>query len=266
MPYVERDAVRLYYRLDGDGPWLTLLHGLSGHHGYWSAQLAPLAARFRLLRLDLRGHNLSSAPAEGYGHAEHAADVLALLDQLGVRATHLWGTHTGAAVGLLLAAEAPERVASLTLEGAVIPGRAMPSVERHNARARELATPAGVQAALDWWADEADWFAGMRREPEARRWLQQRDLVMAFSGAPWLTTQPPQPVADLTPRLATLRQPTLLINGADDLPDFLETAALLERSLPHARRYLIPHAGAFPAWEAPHAVTPVVMGFLDEVD
>ena len=63
---------------------------------------------------------------------------------------------------------------------------------------------------------------------------------------------------DLTPQLGTLRQPTLLINGAEDLPDFLETAALLERAMPNVRRYLIPGAGAFPAWEAPQAVKPVV--------
>jgi pimeloyl-ACP methyl ester carboxylesterase len=228
--------------------------------------LAPFAARYQVLRIDLRGHGGSSSPAAGYSQLDHAEDVLAVLDALEIRATHLWGTHTGAAVGLLLAADQPERVASLTLEGAVIPGRATPSVERHTARARELAASASVQAARDWWRDEAEWFNVMRREPEARRWLEQRALIAAFSGAPWLTHEPPRAVPDQTQRRGELRQPTLINNGAEDLPDFLETAALLVRALPNARRFLIPGAGAFPAWEAPRAVNPVVTRFLDEID
>ena len=266
MPYVTRGAVRLWHDVTGDGPWLTLLHGLTQHGRYWTAQLEALAECYRLLTIDLRGHGRSAAPAEEYGQLDHAEDVLAVLDTLDIRATHLWGTHTGAAVGLLLAADQPERIASLVLEGAVIPGRATPSVERHTARARELADSAGVDAARDWWRDEAEWFNVMRREPEARRWTEQQALLADFSGAPWLTREPPRAVPDLTPRLGELRQPTLLINGAEDLPDFLETAALLERALPNARRYLIPGAGAFPAWEAPDAVTPVVRHWLDEID
>jgi 3-oxoadipate enol-lactonase len=266
MPRVNYGTLRLHYTLTGEGPWLTLLHGLAQHGGYWSAQVASLSQHFRLLCIDLRGHGRSDAPTEGYSQLDHAEDVLAVLDALDVRATHLWGTHTGAAVGLLLAAEHTERIASLTLEGAVIPGRVTPSVEWHTARAREVAARGGLAAAREWWRDEAQWFTVMRREPEARRWAGQQALIADFSGAPWLTTQPPRAVPDLTPRLGELRQPTLLINGAEDLPDFLETAALLERDLPHARRYLIPGAGAFPAWEAPQAVTPVVRAWLDEID
>ena len=266
MPYVTRGELRLAYELAGEGPWLTLLHGLAQHSGYWSAQVAALAPHYHLLRVDLRGHGRSGAPAEGYSQLDHAEDVLAVLDALAIRATHVWGTHTGAAIGLLLAAEQSERIASLTLEGAVIPGRPTSSVERHTARARELAASAGIQAAREWWRAEAEWFTVMRREPEARRWAAQQALLADFSGAPWLTSASPRTVPDLTPRLGALRQPTLLINGAKDLPDFLETAELLERRLPHARRYLIPGAGAFPAWEAPAAVNPVVMTFLEDVD
>ena len=267
MPCVIRDGVRLCYELDGapDGPWLTLVHGQTHHAGYWDAQLADFAG-YRLLRVDLRGHGQSSAPIGGYTQAHYADDTLAVLDALDVRATHLWGTHTGAAASLLLAAEHPERVASLTLEGAVIPGAPPPSVVQHLRRAGELARSDGVEAARIWWLDESGWFAALRREPRRRRWEAHRALVDAFSGAPWLDATPAPEQPNLTPRLAALRQPTLLINGANDLPDFLATAELLERTLPHARRYLIPGAGAFPAWEEPEAVNPVVLRFLEEVD
>ncbi|HYI16102.1 MAG TPA: alpha/beta fold hydrolase, partial [Thermomicrobiales bacterium] len=110
------------YEVEGDGPWLTLLHGFSQHLAVWDPQVRRLAGAFRLLRVDLRGHGGSSIPNAAYGPVEYAADVLAVLDRLGIGATHLWGTHTGAGVGLLLAGQQPERVATLALEGAVIPG------------------------------------------------------------------------------------------------------------------------------------------------
>ncbi len=264
MPSLELTDRRVYYRVDGAGPWLTMVHGLSQSHLVWSAQVDALAGHYRMVRVDLRGHGLSSAPESGYGQMEYLADVLAVLDHLGVRRTYWWGTHTGAALGLLLAAQEPQRVAALVLDGAVIPGVALPSVERHNARARQLAATAGVEAALEEWFERGEWFATMRADP-ARRPLAQKDLVLTYSGAAWLAQLPPLPVPPVTERLAQLQQPTLLINGSEDLPDFLDVAARLERELPRATRYLIPGAGAFPFWEAPEAVNPLVRQWLDEV-
>jgi pimeloyl-ACP methyl ester carboxylesterase len=57
-----------------------------------------------------------------------------------------------------------------------------------------------------------------------------------------------------------------LINGTEDLPEFLDVARLLERSLPHASRYAIPDAGCFAAWERPEAVTPLLVRILEEFD
>ena len=217
-----------------------------------------------MVRIDLRGHGFSSAPASGYGQMEYLADVLAVLDHLGIERTYWWGTHTGAAVGLLLAALHPQRVAALVLDGAVIPGVAPPSVARHDAWAAEIARRDGVQRVLEQWFEQGDWFAGMRAEPERRRMLAHKDLVLSFSGAPWLTETAPLPVPPIAERLPEIRQQTLLMNGSEDLPDFLEVASRLERELPHATRYLVPGAGAFPFWEEPEAVTPAVLRFLDE--
>lgn len=265
MPYLALPDRRIYYRVDGRGPWLTLVHGLSQNHMVWSAQLAAAAERYRLVRVDLRGHGFSSAPAGGYGQMEYLDDVLALLDHLGIACTYWWGTHTGAAVGLLVAALRPERVAALVLDGAVIPGVAVPSVEEHMAWARGLARAEGVERALEEWFERGAWFAGMRAEPARRRLLAHKDLVLSFSGAPWLSDVSPLPVPPIAERLRAIDQPALIVNGTEDLPDFLEVAARLERALPVATRYLVPGAGAFPFWEEPDAVTPAVLNWLDEM-
>lgn len=245
------------YAIDGDGPWLTLLHGFSHNLHIWEPQVERLADAFRVLRVDLRGHGGSTGPENGYGPVEYTHDVLELLDALAIGATHVWGTHTGAAVGLMLAALHPERVATLALEGAVIPGTPSPVIDDWQVQAREIAQVAGSMAAKRFWFERAP-FATMRE-----RATELRAIEDGFSGAPWLATGPSLPAPDIRASLKSIRHRTIIVNGANDLPEFLDTAALLERALPHARRYIVPNAGAFPAWDIPDAVTALVAQFLE---
>lgn len=257
------DALDLHVVVEGDGPWLLLLHGFSHDHRYWRQQRDALAAGYHVVLADLRGHGASPASRDvAYGPVEHLADVVGLLDRFGIASTHLLGTHTGAAVGLLLALEHPERVASLILEGAVIPGAPLAPNDTALARERAIARERGVAAArADWF--EQPFFDGIRREERSDA---MRAIMDEFSGAPWLTDAVSAPVPPVVERLRSLRQPVSLINGADDLPEFLDVARLLERDLPNARRYLVPGTGAFPSWERPEAVTPLLLRILAEHD
>lgn len=256
-------AIDLHADVVGDGPWLVLLHGFSHDLRYWRQQRDALAAGHRLVLVDLRGHGASPGPDDvAYGHAEHVADVVGLLDRLGIASAHILGTHTGAAVGLLLALEHPGRVASLILEGAVIPGAPLAVNDAALARERAIARERGIAAArADWF--EQPFFDGIRR---GGRSDAMRAIMDEFSGAPWLTGAVPAPVPPVGERLRSLRQPVSLVNGADDLPEFLDIARRLERELPNARRYLVPDAGAFPSWERPEAVTPLILRILADHD
>ena len=257
------EALDLHATVEGDGPWLLLLHGFSHDHRYWQSQRAALATGHRIVLADLRGHGGSPAPEDAaYGPAEHLADVVHLLDRLGIASAHVLGTHTGAGIGLLLALEHPDRVASLILEGAVIPGAPLAPNDAALARERAIAREQGVAAArADWF--EQPFFDGARRGPGA---AALRAIMDEFSGAPWLTDAVQALVPPVTERLGSLRQPVSLVNGAGDLPEFLDVARLLERELPHVRRYLVPGAGGFPSWERPDAVTPLLLRILEEHD
>jgi len=247
----------IHYELDGAGPWLVLVHGFSQNLEIWQPQVDRLADSFRLLRIDLRGHGGSVARHGGYGPVEYAGDILGVLDALNIGATHYWGTHTGAGVGLFLAAQHPERIATLVLDGAVIPGEAQPTVDVWQANAREIAGRDGVEAAVQHWFEESPFFSTTHRPDE------HRAIIDRFNGAPWLTTTAPRPVPDIRSALPQLRQHTLIVNGANDLPEFHTTAATLEQEIPHASRYVVPDAGPFAAWDAPDAVTPLVAQFLE---
>lgn len=247
-------------------PWLTMVHGFTQHSGLFVAQVRAFRDRFRLLLVDLPGHGRSSAMPGPYGLAEYAAAVAWALDRTGVDATHYWGTHTGAAVGLLLAVRTPRRFRSLVLDGAVLPGVDVPSVAATIARARATARTRGIPIARREWFDHAAWFDVIRGNPEACRAADHRALIDEFRGAPWMDDRVSEPVAPIHDALAGLDLPVLLVNGEHDLPDFVAMADTLEAVLPDVRRLVVPGGGGFPLWEMPDVVDAHVAAFLARCD
>jgi pimeloyl-ACP methyl ester carboxylesterase len=132
MPFADLPGVRLAYeRLgpppgatatgDTESPEVVLVHGLGANLAFWYWGVGrPLGQEFPLTAYDLRGHGRSEITAEGYTTASMAADLLALLDHLGIARAHLVGHSFGGAVALHTAVLAPDRVASLTLVDAIL--------------------------------------------------------------------------------------------------------------------------------------------------
>jgi pimeloyl-ACP methyl ester carboxylesterase len=132
MPFADLPGVRLAYeRLhpppgatavgDPAPPEVVLVHGLGANLAFWYWGVGrPLGQVFPLTAYDLRGHGRSEITAGGYTTAAMAADLLALLDHLGIARAHLVGHSFGGAVALHAAVLAPERAASLTLVDAIL--------------------------------------------------------------------------------------------------------------------------------------------------
>jgi 3-oxoadipate enol-lactonase len=111
------EPVRLVATLEGPAgaPVVVLGNSLGTTREVWEPQVAALGERFRLLRFEHRGHGGSPAPPGPYTIAELGADVIALLDGLGLRAVSYCGISLGGMIGMWLAAHAPERIGALGL-------------------------------------------------------------------------------------------------------------------------------------------------------
>ncbi len=242
-------------------PWLVMVHGMSQDHRVFSAQTQAFKERHRILLIDLPGHGLSSHLPGPFGRMEMADQVAGALDHAGVGVCDYWGTHTGAILGLLLAAEKPERFHSLVLEGAVLPGHVMPSQDGELDHIREVARNQGMDEARRMWFYEGPWFAVIRGRPDECRAAAHWQMVVDFSGAPWLDNGVGS-AASVDDQLASLQCPVLLYNGEHDVPDFIAAADHLERLLPNARQATIPDGGGFPCWEFPEPVNTLVADFL----
>jgi pimeloyl-ACP methyl ester carboxylesterase len=129
VPWVSGDGVRLALVDEGDGQPVVLLHGFPDSSGGWRHQTPVLAAAgFRVLVPDLRGFGESDKPedVEAYALRHSIADVVSMLDELGIERAHVVGHDWGAAVAWLLAAYAPERVDRLVALSVGHPGAFRP--------------------------------------------------------------------------------------------------------------------------------------------
>ena len=95
------DRVVIAYSVSGaaDGA-LVLIHGGLGNRSFWDGQHDPLANRFRVIALDLAGHGESGRNRQMWGLREFAQDVLAVMDNEGVRNAVLVGNSLGGSVAI----------------------------------------------------------------------------------------------------------------------------------------------------------------------
>ncbi len=115
--YEQINGVRIHY-LDRDGgePPIVLLPGLSANaHAFDGLIAAGLSPHFRTIAPDLRGRGDSGKPDTGYTLEDHAADVLGLLDHLGIERATILGHSFGGLLTIYLAARYPQRVSKIVL-------------------------------------------------------------------------------------------------------------------------------------------------------
>lgn len=118
MGRLEGDGVVLAVRDEGEGAPVLLLHGFPDSSNLWRNQIPALVgAGLRAIAPDLRGFGESDKPeaVEDYAIARSVADMVAVLDALGVERTHVVGHDWGAGLAWALAAYVPDRVERLVV-------------------------------------------------------------------------------------------------------------------------------------------------------
>jgi pimeloyl-ACP methyl ester carboxylesterase len=132
--YVERDGVKIYYEVFGDGePTVLLLPTWSLFHSrMWKMHVPYLSRHCRVITFDGRGNGRSDRPTapEAYAEREFAADALAVMDATQTARAIIVGFSMGGQRELLLAANHPERVEAAVFIGASYQGGGQPLPER----------------------------------------------------------------------------------------------------------------------------------------
>jgi pimeloyl-ACP methyl ester carboxylesterase len=128
------DGVTLAVTDEGDGPAVLLVHGFPDSAHVWRKQIPPLLdAGLRVVAPDLRGFGASDRPeaVDDYALTRSIADMLAVLDALGIERAHVVGHDFGAAIAWVLAMAAPDRVQRLVAMSVGHPGtRGLRTIEQ----------------------------------------------------------------------------------------------------------------------------------------
>ncbi len=130
---VEHDGARIWYTSHGAGKPVILLHGGFGNGGNWGYQVpALLAAGYRVVLVDSRGHGRSTRDTRPLTYERMAADVVAVMDALMLETAALTGWSDGAIVALIMAMKAPARVAGVFFFGGNMDLSGVKQIAGHN--------------------------------------------------------------------------------------------------------------------------------------
>ncbi len=212
-----------------DAPALVLIHGSPGSVQDFDALAAELDGSWRVLVPDLPGFGASRQRLDDYSARAHAVWLRRSLDALGVRRAHLVAFSMGGAVALHLADEAPGRVASIAMVGAIGVQELELLGSHHLNRAVHAAQLAAVSA-VDWLVPHMGAF-------------DRFPLGVAYARSFVDTDQRP-----LRPILERLEAPVLIVHGARD--PLVPAAAAREhhRIVPQSELRMLDDASHFLLW------------------
>ena len=228
--------VRLFFRDEGVGEPLVLLHGNGEDSSYFEHQIAAFSGRYRVIAVDTRGHGRSPRGGAPFTLEQFALDLRDFLDERGIDRAHLLGFSDGANIALMFALRFPGRVNRMILDGGnLFPGGVKRSVQR----------PIEIGYWLTKLISRFD-----------RRARAKHELLALMVEQPNLRPE----------QLSAVTTPVLVMAGTDDMI-LDEHTRLIHRSIPGSRLCIIP-GGHFIAHENPEPFNRAVLEFLqtEEVD
>lgn len=244
----------------GAGP-VVLLHGFPLNGAMWDEVVPALADRYHVVVPDLRGHGETAAPEGPYETVDHAGDVAALLDRLGVERAAVVGLSMGGYIALQLMTKYRDRLRAVVLADTM--GRA-DSAERRQARftQAEVIRRDGLAPFAEMVMPRMFAPSVFRERPALVERFRQTILsqrpeavIAALQG---LASRP-----DMLGPLAAVRLPTLVLVGGEDAATTPDDSRELAQVIRGAELVVLPGAGHMSCWEDPAGFNAAVRDFLD---
>ncbi len=264
------DGLRLHYR-DYDGPHerppILCIPGLTRNARDFEPVADRFAGEWRILSLDLRGRGGSDYDpnSANYLPSTYAADVMKLLDQLGIADAVFLGTSLGGIVTMMIAGTDNERIAGALLNdiGPVIDPAGIARIGTYVGKEVRFASWAEAASALAdrnhdmfpaWRA--AEWDRFVRRICREENGSIQFDYDMAIAGNFRLAEKSPQ--SHTWPNFRALEgRPVTILRG--ELSDLLapDIANRMSREIADVELVTVPKVGHTPNLEEPESIAAI---------
>ena len=262
MPTLTANGIEIGYDQAGAGPPLLLVHAGIVDRRMWDPVWDALAARYRVIRPDLRGFGETPNPDGGFAHWRDLAEMLRSLE---AAPAHVVGVSMGASAALELALAEPALVDRLLMVAPGLAGWEWSAALRAEWDAEEAAWQAGDLDEVAW-INIRTWLDGPMRGGEAPSALrravfdmQRHALDLDNDNAVAVPLEPPA-----RERLGEVRAPTLVVVGELDQPDMMAIGEHMAEAMPDARLTVMLGVAHLPPMEAPEAFVTLVEEFLAE--
>jgi len=263
---VYTNGAELPYEAYGEGPALLLIHaGVADRH-MWDAQVAAFSPHFRVIRYDVRGMGHSKTESVEYSSR---ADILAVLEHVGVEKAHVLGLSMGGYTAIDFALEYPERVLSLIPVAAGVSGLdedLLPQELEHFMGMDEIYKSGNLERLNELEIDV--WFAGFHRKPEDMD-PKLRDMMLEMNRLNLIRIDGQATPIRLDPpaigRLHEIKVPTLVIWGDIDVSGTVQACKLIAETIPNAQQHVFEGVAHMVNLERPDEFNQLVLNFLKAV-
>ncbi len=258
---------RFSYFEEGSGKTIVLVHGLFGDYLDWAPVLAPLAAGYRVIALDLPGFGGSDRPPGGQTLDAYAESLEAFFAALDLHDFLLVGNSLGGMISSYYAARHPGRLCGLVLVSSA--GMKAYSAEdqarvaeRFSTAVLNLLRPEHIEPlfTINFARLTPQREAYMQHQRTKLSWPHRREYSQVLSDCARMGF-----ANEVTPWLESLTLPILLLWGDADPVFPLELAEAALPRLPHARLAVLHQASHMPQMDQPEAFVEAVQSFLENI-
>lgn len=261
MNRIRSDDAEISYTAVGSGPDVVLLHPFPAHHAIWLPVAEQLAARYRCVMPDLRGHGASEAGSGAATMEKHAADIRRVCDDAGIGRAVFAGVSIGGYVLFEFWRRFRERVAGLVL----CDTRAQADSDetrRGRLASIEQVQKNGPDGFLDAQVERLLGASTRRNRPdiaEAARRMMARMSVAGIAAVQQGMAERP----DSVPTLKTIDVPVRVMVGDEDAVTPRTDAELMQAGIAGAQLEIVGGAGHYAPFEQPAQVARAMRRFLD---
>jgi 3-oxoadipate enol-lactonase len=263
MPRININDISLNYQIDGKGPAVTFINGLTMDVNGWYFQVPAFSENYKVLRYDCRGQGQSDKPDTDYSQEMHAEDLKDLLDKLEIQKTHIIGLSNGGMVAQHFTVKYPEKVGALVLVDTC----------SHVNTLLELFLKAWIKA-TQVGGSELRYDVALPvlfAEDFVKRNLDSIIALREIS----IKNNPPKPVVNLArsclghnikDRISAITAPALIIVGEEDILIPPKYSRILHENIKGSQLVTLKNCGHVPPIEKPEEFNETVLGFLKEHD
>lgn len=256
----------LWYRSQGQGAPLLHIHGSAFGHRNFEKLTPHMQRHVEVIDFDLPGYGESHGGQPPRDMADIAEQVYLLIRALGHARLHVHGTSFGAMIALTLAAAHPEVIDKLVLSCFL--ARYDNAARMMRATWKRAARDSGMAAVADL-TSVAGFARGFYDRPGAQEQLAaMREAFGHTTPEAFIAGTETIERTDLSPLAARVRQPTLLLAGAEDQMTPFKPAASgvgfeqLREMIPDNRLVVLPDCGHYLVIEQPERACEAIVGFL----